>query len=71
MNKNLRALLGIRSGAVYDFYVRKAPYWKAPSYILKYHPSSSARRITVLEMLGAVSVIVAIVGVLVYFLIWY
>ena len=44
INKDLREALGLQSGKVYDFYLKKAPFWKAPSYVVRYHPNRSARR---------------------------
>ena len=71
INRSLRGLLGIKSGAVYDFYVTKAPFWKAPSYVMQYHPSSTARRNMLLTVIGAIVGVLAVVGLLLYFLVWY
>jgi hypothetical protein len=69
INKNLRNALKIKLGTVYDFYVSKASFWKAPSYIMRYHPDRTARRNTLLLILGAVAAVLIIIGgVLYYFL---
>jgi hypothetical protein len=68
INNKLRELLGIRTGTVYDFYVTNASSWKAPYYVLRYHPDSTARRNTLLKILGAVTVILAIVVGISYYL---
>lgn len=71
INKKLRERLGIRSGTVYDFYVSKAPFWKAPSYVLRYHPSKTARRIMLLNILMATAVVLSVIGGVLYYFLWY
>ena len=71
INRNLRDLLRVKSGTVYDFYVSKAPFWKAPSYVILYHPSGRARRKMLLKILGAIALALAVAGGAVYYFLWY
>ena len=72
INRDLRLLLKIKTNAVYDFYVTKASSWKAPSYVMQYHPKATARRNMRLKVFGTIAVVIAaaIAGALYYFL-WY
>ncbi len=70
INKDLRDTLGIRSGKVYDFYVTKASLCKAPSYVIRYHPSRAARRYMLARVLGVLGATAVIIGGLLYFLLW-
>lgn len=71
INRGLRNILGIRTGTVYNFYISKASSWKAPSYIMHYHPKSTVRRNMRLKIYGAIAGIIVIIGVYLYALIWY
>jgi len=62
INRKLRDDLGIKSGRLYDFYVRKAPFWKAPYYIIKCHPNRNDRRNMILKLCGVVIVALAVIG---------
>jgi len=67
INKDLREALGLQAGKVYDFYVRKASFWKAPAYVVRYHPSRSARRWTLAKALAALAAGIVICSGLIYF----
>ncbi len=71
INRNLRDLLRVKSGSVYDFYLRKAPFWKAPSYVMLYHPSGIVRRNMVLRLLAATVVVLAVIGGVLYYFLGY
>ena len=71
INRKLRDRLGIKSGTVYDFWVSKAPFWKAPSYVLRYHPNGAARRNMFLRILGAIAVVLAVIGGVSYYFLEY
>ncbi len=69
INRNLRDVLRIKSGKIYDFYITKASAWKAPSYVIRYHPNRTARRYTLFKVLGAIgTILIAVGGALYYFL---
>ena len=67
INRTLRDNLGIRSGRLYDFYVRKAAFWKAPYYVIKYHPNRVVRRNTILKLCAAAIVALAVIGGVSYY----
>jgi len=71
INRKLRDRLRIKSGTVYNFYVSKAPFWKAPSYVMRYHPSRTAKQIMLLKILGATAVVLAVIGGVLYYFLWY
>jgi len=71
INRKLRENLHIKSGAVYNFYVSKAPSWKAPLYIIRYHPRGSARRNMSFKLFGAFAFVIAIIGTALYYSLWY
>ena len=71
INIHLRSILGIRAGTVSDFYISKASSWKAPSYIMQYHPNDVIRAHMRLKIYGAVAGIIVIIGVTLYASIWY
>ncbi len=69
INKDLREVLGLQSGKVYDFYVRKASFWKAPAYVIRYHPSRSARRWMLARALAVLAAGIAVASGLLYYFI--
>ena len=71
VNRSLRELLSIRTNTVYDFYVTKAPRWRGPLYVFKYHPSPAARRRTLLGLIGVAVLIAAVIGGAVYYFVQY
>jgi len=71
INRNLRDLLRIKSGTVYDFYLGKAPFWKAPAYVMRYHPDGTARLNMLLRILGAIAVVLAVIGGVLYYFLGY
>ena len=71
INKKLRNVLKIKSGTVYDFYVSKASVWKAPSYVMKFHPNSTARRNMLLRIIGAIAAIMIVIGGVLYYFLGY
>ena len=71
VNRSLRELLSIRTNTVYDFYVTKAPRWRGPLYVVKYHPSPAARRKTLLGLIGIAVLMAAVVGGVVYYFVQY
>lgn len=71
INRNLRDLLRVKSGTVYDFYLSKASFWKAPSYVMLYHPNGIARRNMLLRILAATVVVLAVIGGVLYYFLGY
>ena len=70
INTRLRGLLnrdvigGIRVEDPHDFYIKRAPSWKEPFYIMSYHPNDSLRaktRVKIYGIIGAIIIIVAVV----------
>lgn len=68
INRDLRDAMGLKVGKVYDCYLKKAPRWKAPLYVMRYHPMRSARRRMLARVLGALATTAVAVGLLLYFL---
>ena len=71
INKKLRNVLKIKSGTVYDFYVSKASFWKAPAYVMKYHPDMTAKRNMLLKIIGTVAAILIVIGGVLYYFLGY
>ena len=70
INPRLRGFLnrdvigGIRVEDPHDFYIKSAPFWKEPFYIMSYHPDDSLRaktRVKIYGTIGATIIIVAVV----------
>ena len=69
INTRLRGLLnrdvigGIRVEDPHDFYIKRAPSWKEPFYIMSYHPNDSLRAKTRVKIYGTIGAIIIIVAV--------
>ncbi|MFC1911696.1 hypothetical protein ACFLXG_00860 [Chloroflexota bacterium] len=68
INPRLRGFLnrdvvgGIRVEDPHDFYIKRAPYWKEPFYIMSYHPNDSLRTRMRVKIYGAIGITVIIVA---------
>jgi len=68
INTRLRGLLnrdvigGIRVEDPHDFYIKRAPAWKEPFYIMSYHPNDSLRTKTRVKIYGTTGVTVIIIA---------
>ena len=69
INTRLRGLLnrdvigGIRVEDPHDFYIKRAPSWKEPFYIINYHPNDSLRAKTRVKIYGTIGATITIVAV--------
>jgi hypothetical protein len=62
INKDLRDVLQLKPGKVYDFYLKKASRWRAPLYVIRYHPSRKARRYMIAKVLATLVAAAGILG---------
>ena len=73
INAHLRGLIntnvigGIRVEDPHDFYIKRAPAWKEPFYIMSYHPDDSLRAKTRVKIYGTIATtIIVVAAVLAY-----
>ncbi len=70
INRHLRKMLEVKTGIVYDFYLKRAPFWRAPFYALRFHPQKTARQNAFTILMVAFVLMLAIIGVAVYFFVF-
>jgi len=70
INKHLRQILGIKTGSVYDFYVSKASFLRAPSYVLRFHPNKTVRQNMFTKIVLALVLILAMLGAAIYYFVF-
>jgi len=71
LNRDVVGIEGAKLEVPRDFYVRKAPSWKAPFYTMHYHPNDAVRANMRLKIYGTtfavmVTIVVALLAFMLY-----